>query len=371
MKFGITPSHGNSLDTLSQGRDNNLNLLRLLAATTVLAAHSHGLTHPNEHPFEATLGMNAGDIAVDLFFVASGFLVTNSLVKSGSVRNYAVSRMLRIYPGLWMALLLSTLMVGLAFSDLAFTDYLRQPQTWNYLLKNATMLFGAEAELPGAFSLNPFPRLVNASLWTLRHELRLYVLLGLLWVLFRALYRTPQMRQIQFERCLVAMAIILLVASEAQHAMASHTDSVHLGAMFFIGAAAYVLRRRIKLQVGWCIAGVTLLVLSANVSPMAFGAVYRIVMPYVVLYLAFGPSGRIRRFNNFGDYSYGVYIYAFPIQQMLVASVPGIGGWGLAASSVVTTFLAALVSWRCIEKPALTWKIQITKRWAGDELLHR
>jgi peptidoglycan/LPS O-acetylase OafA/YrhL len=96
--------------------------------------------------------------------------------------------------------------------------------------------------------------------------------------------------------------------------------------------------------------------LAALVSPRAFEPVYRLAMPYVVFWLAYRPGGLLRAYNRVGDYSYGVYIYAFPVQQMLVAWFPGLGIWPLTAAAGAITLLLAVLSWHGVESPALRWR---------------
>jgi len=96
--------------------------------------------------------------------------------------------------------------------------------------------------------------------------------------------------------------------------------------------------------------------LAASVHPTAFLACYLLVLPYLLLYLAYVPGGAIRCYNRFGDYSYGFYIYAFVVQQTIIAWFPGIAIPLLIISSSVTTVALAALSWHFIEKPSLRHK---------------
>ena len=101
-------------------------------------------------------------IAVDLFFTLSGFLVAGSLIKRG-VRDFAVARALRMIPGLWVMLIVTTLLLGLLFGSLPFGEFLQHPGTARFVLRNGALL-GREYGLPGVFTGFPFP-VVNGSLW--------------------------------------------------------------------------------------------------------------------------------------------------------------------------------------------------------------
>lgn len=354
-----------SLGALSVGHDNNLNLLRVVAAALVLVSHSFVLAtgDPAAEPWTARLGMSPGGVAVDLFFAVSGFLVTASLVGSGNLWRFAAARALRVYPALWVALASTTLVVGLAFTELSPAAFFRDRQTWSYLGINALMIT-AQGPLPGAFAHVPFAGVINGSLWTLRYELRIYALLALCWFVVRR-WRpaaAPLDTARAFGRVVVVLAVGLLVASEALHLDGRRSDFVALGAMFFQGAALFVLRRSVA--IGWRVLAALAAAcgLAALVSPLAFGAVYRCCLPLVALHLGFLPGGPLRRYNRLGDYSYGIYIAAFPVQQMLMARHPGLGPLALAAAAALPTLALAVLSWRLVEARALSHKATFARR---------
>jgi peptidoglycan/LPS O-acetylase OafA/YrhL len=282
-----------SIASLAQGRDNNLNLMRALAACMVIVSHSYVLTSgiTGSEPWQATLGMSPGAMAVDIFFVVSGFLVTGSLLKSQSAWLFTVARVLRIYPGLWVALLLTTLMVGVGFSSLSFGDFMAHPQTWRYVVRNALMVIGGESALPGSFASNPFPDAVNGSLWTLRYELRLYLLLALLWVVSGWLPKSRR-RVVWFSGNVLVLAALLMAVYLLQHSRGPIAPFVEMGTMFFAGAAACTVRSRIGLRAEGLTAALLALVAAAGWSPMVFGFAYALLLPYVLFHLACtGGSG--------------------------------------------------------------------------------
>ena len=167
------------LASFVSGRDNNFNLIRFVAATLVLFSHSFALSigSSDAEPLRASIGMTWGDIAVDIFFITSGFLIANSFLTRSNVLVFLWSRALRIFPALIIAVLFCVFVIGIAFTSLEPKEYLAHDQTQRYLIKNIMLVGGIEYSLPGVFSENPFSHAVNGSLWTMPYEVKMYMLL--------------------------------------------------------------------------------------------------------------------------------------------------------------------------------------------------
>jgi peptidoglycan/LPS O-acetylase OafA/YrhL len=351
-----------TLEQAALGHDNNLNLLRAIAAMLVLVSHSVTVATgmASREPGRQWLGLSLGDIAVDIFFVVSGFLVTGSLRRSNSLKKYVAARGLRIVPGLWIALLLSVLVVSWRFSANPPLDNLLDSRTWHYLGRNALIVAGVDFTLPGAFAANPFPGSVNASLWTLPLEVWMYIVLAIEWWSARKLQARLGPRGLS--RMLLASAVGLLVLTFATSLTGHPSNSLRHAAMFFSAAWIYEVRAAIALRTDVAALACAILAGGAMLSHGAFEIAYRLVLPYVVLYAAYVPGGLIRRYNRVGDLSYGIYIYAFPLQQITAALFPGIGTGGLFLIASAMTLLAAALSWRLVESPALRLRSRIEAR---------
>lgn len=331
-------------------RDNNFNLIRFLAASAVLFSHSFPLATGDRasEPLRQW-GITPGSVAVDTFFLTSGFLVTGSLLARRSVLRFAAARALRIYPALIVAVLLTVLAVGLGFSSLPMPAFFADTDTWRYLARNMTLVSGIEYVLPGAFEGNPWRLMVNASLWTLPFELSMYAALALLWC--AATWTNPA-RSAERMKLAVALACVLIMGSHLVVPLASKSNGIHLAAMFFAGSALFVFRNRVPVHRGLFVALILLVALAAPYAA-ALPVVLTLALPYLVLFIAYVPKGPVRAFNRLGDYSYGIYIYAWPVQQMTAATIKGIGPWAMAATAFVFTLALAIVSWHLIEKRAL------------------
>lgn len=335
--------------------DNRFDVLRLLAAWLVLFSHCFPLGgHPGGEPLMATLGLDTlGGVGVGIFFVLSGYLVTLSLQRSANLAAFARRRALRIYPGLVVICLLCVGVLGPLLTTLAAPAYWRDAATWRYLAGNASA-WNIHYALPGVFAGNPHPGAVNGSLWSLPYELTCYGVLVLASLLPGSLRRKVTL----LAGGLVAMLLVRpLFAPQGDFVTVLGLDYFHgkLGLLFALGAVVACWRTPIR-RVLW---PSVLLLVAAAVLPSGVLRLlcYVLGLALLTLWLALYGLWLPRIPARMGDWSYGAYLYGFPVQQVLAhfrwheASFFGF----VLASTVLTAALAAL-SWHLVEKPALRWK---------------
>ncbi|MER7167161.1 acyltransferase [Micromonospora sp. NPDC000207] len=355
-------------------RDNAFGFLRLALALGVLVAHSWplGLARPS---FGASLTFGQSDLgtlSVQGFFVISGFLVAGSALRLSPAR-FAWHRALRILPGLWVCLVVTALVIAPAVyvvENGTLTGFLTHPEgPLRYLVVN---WFGAMDQYPiaGLLSDTPYGRVVggpsafDGSLWSLKYEFGCYLLIGVLAataVLHRAF---------RFVLALTVGAYLLVLNDLLT--VASVTDrppqrgavglpllgsfaadwTLYLTFLFLLGACARRYAHRLPMTGGHALAAVVVMVVS-----MRLGGFFAVGLPafaYLVLYLAVALPRALRRIGRERDYSYGIYIYAFPVQQV-VALLGGAAGGLLVYTllSVAGTLLLAVPSWHLVERPAL------------------
>lgn len=343
------------LSNYSQGRDNNFNLIRIAAALGVLVTHSFALAigSGDAEPFRESLGMTLGSMAVDVFFITSGFLVTASLLSRQSTIEFIWARALRIFPALLAMLLLTVFVLGVFFTSLPISTYLSLPKTYIYFAKCATLFNGVAYNLPGVFDSNPYKNAVNGSLWTMPYEVKMYAILALFWLALRI---APKIRLMAFQIIILTFAFISGAYILVDH-FYLHTEGqfVKLFFMFFIGASFHVAREYVVFSraLFWIFAAGLAV---ATLNKYIFFVVYVFTIAYILFYLAYVPSGFVRRYNQFGDYSYGIYIYAFPVQQSAAALIPGITVLQMMLVSATVTFLLAALSWHLLEQRMLRLK---------------
>jgi peptidoglycan/LPS O-acetylase OafA/YrhL len=333
------------------GRDNNYNLIRVLAASAVLFSHSYAIATGDSavEPPRALIGMSFGDLAVDIFFFASGLLVTGSLVNRPSIPAFILARVRRIYPGLLVAITLTVLVVGPMFTTLSVSAYFLNRETILYWLRNVTLVTNVSHDLPGVFESNPFHYSVNGSLWTLPYEISMYAGLAILAAVLGR--QSPR-----FLHRLLTVAAVITLGTLLLHFIGTlnlrPSGLLRVTAFFWTGVCFFLLRERIEVNGKFGLVLLAVLAVCA-LDRRAFLIAYSLALPYLIVCAAYLPGGILRRYNRIGDYSYGIYIYGSLVQQCLVAAEPGISIAGLFVQSASITVMLAIVSWHLIESPML------------------
>lgn len=351
------------LSDYAVGRDNNFTLLRLSAAMTVLFAHSIAVLGlpPEREFFFNRVGFSLGEMGLDMLFVTSGFLVTASLVSRQDLIGYLWARALRVYPGMWVMLVLTVFVLAPAVTTLPLADYFTSPKTWEYFRKCATLISGVRYSLPGVFESVPLKNEFNGSLWTMPVEVRMYLYLAAIWL---ALAVAPALRLKVMRFILPLSAGALLAILLRGRLTSGSVNGANIRVfMFLYGSSLYLWRDRMPMSPALLVGLLAGLVLASFDRTVFFVAYAVSLAPLVlhlayvpVLHLAYVPGGRIRSFNDWGDYSYGVYIYAFPIQQTLAYLFPDMSLGAMMASSALVSIAIAIPSWKLIEERALAKK---------------
>jgi peptidoglycan/LPS O-acetylase OafA/YrhL len=276
-------------------------------------------------PLAALTGHSLGGWAVALFFFLSGLLVTASAERRSALA-FWVARARRIVPGLGAALLV-TLAMAMASGAVPGPG---EAIAW---FARALTLFSIEHRISGAFAGNPYPEVVNGPLWSLSHEVAAYAVCAL--VVASGAARRP------FAVLgLVALAALASAMFDTLPARAATFTPLFLA--FALGMAAHVFRARIALRP--VLALLLLPLVPVLPWPLAVAA-----LGYACLALAL----RAPRIALPGDFSYGVYIYGWPVAQALVHLHPGIGPGALALASLAATLPFAVASWHLVEQPLL------------------
>ncbi len=341
-------------------RANNYDFIRLVAATLVLVSHAFPLTmgdNSSEPLWRLTHGQAPfGFLAVGVFFFVSGLLVTQSYERSTGVLNFAWKRALRLFPGLVVAVLLTVFILGPAMTRLSPGEYLSSLGTWDYLQNGALR---TRDVLPGVFETVPFARAVNGSLWTLPYEVRCYVLVAGLGMLGLLSWRVTALLLLAS----LTISIAFIAYPEALRGVRGAPVLRHSADLFsFFGVGMLCWLRRDLAPTGWLAFTAGLLLLLVATQTPIFFPLAAVGIGLTIPPLAYAAADWPRRVTATGDYSYGVYLYAFPLQQAMVALWPTPPAWWLnILIAAPVTLLLAVLSWHFVERPLLALKTPAAK----------
>ena len=351
----MVPIEGQAVVTPAPDHHNNLTALRWFAAGLVLYGHAFVFLGLPEPLFLQWVPM--GPLGVYIFFAISGYLVAQSWERDPHVLRFLAKRALRIFPGLAVCTLLSVLVLGPLLTTLDAGTYWRNEHTRGYLTNMALYI---TYHLPGVFANNRLPHAVNGSLWSLPVEFFMYLLLALLGLLAAA-FKAVSNRLLAWAVGVMALVFMLLAAlwagTTTEALVMYRTDLRQVpmcGVYFLVGASLFCL----KLTKYFTLSNVLLalvLWLCLGVQPHWFAMAAWVVLPFVVLAFGLARQPWLVRMHA-RDYSYGIYIYAFPVQQTLVSFWPQMPLPAYLLSTLVITVALAALSWHFVEKPALKLK---------------
>jgi peptidoglycan/LPS O-acetylase OafA/YrhL len=304
-------------------------------------------------------------LVLPMFFALSGFLVCGSLERTETLIKFIGLRALRLVPALAVEITLSALVVGPAFTNHALSGYFHDPLFSHYFLN---IVGDIHYHLPGVFHGNPNPDRVNQQLWTIPWELKCYLVISAF-----AFFGLLRFRWLSFGLS-AALPFLLIGWVSRHHGLTASTladisghkavSGFVLVAAFLAGASIYRLRGSIPasrpLFVGSFAACGLLLAVP-------FGELFcPIPAAYMTVYLGiFKP--KLWNFLKTGDYSYGIYLFGFVIQQAVAGLGPWAHHWWINLGiSAPATMLVAVCSWHYVEKPALKLRTRLSaieERW--------
>jgi peptidoglycan/LPS O-acetylase OafA/YrhL len=299
-----------------------------------------------------------------MFFSLSGFLVAGSLERSRTLLTFLGLRVLRIVPALAVEVFLSALVLGPLLTDLPLTAYFQHPQFFAYFLN---ILGDIHYQLPGVFVSNPFP-LVNGQLWTVPYELACYIVLTIL-----------ALTGIFHRRSWLFFSLLAFYGAQIANTILRTNDQMKgaggstLVMSFIAGLVLYRYRERIPWSGRlFLLAMAVSVVLIFVPNGVRFSA---LPIAYATMYLGLHSPPRNKLVLS-GDYSYGLYLYGFPVQQAIMASSPGLRHWYLnLLLAVPCAAVVAVGSWWLVERPALAqrkrlkqleeWYLRARADWRG------
>jgi peptidoglycan/LPS O-acetylase OafA/YrhL len=331
-------------------RHNNFDLMRLLAALSVVFSHAF-LIGEGQQVTEPLMLLTGGQCVlgvagVFVFFTISGFLVSASCEATGSAGWFLAKRALRIYPGLACCVVVSAFVLGPAVTQLARADYFADPGPYKYVLYNLLMYVNWNS-LPGvSFTGFAAGSVVDGPLWSLPSEVLMYLMLAVLGAL--RLLRLPVIG------VLLAAGLVGIVLDSASSEIYLLGSALWLLPFFAAGMALYRLRAR---AFGPRLALVALVGLAVSIPLGRFILLFPIFGSYLVLYAALERRLPLVPAARFGDLSYGLYIYGWPVEQLVTRLLGGAAPWWqVFALSLPAAAAVAFLSWHLVEATALRFK---------------
>ena len=336
-------------DKLNSGK-NSFGLVRLAAASAVIFSHAWSVTAGNDtlEPLEAETGFALGWHAVNLFFALSGLLIAGSLSRSNSILRFAWARVLRIFPAL-LAVTCITIIIAALVVDTT---------TWNlftvveFILRNI-FLVGATATLPGVFQNNPVLSDINIPIWTLKYEVLAYVSIAILTIFCKRYSNHLQIQTVTLVILTITALIMLSFGPSDTHG--KFENLIRLIFAFYLGVAAWHCR-----ELKFLSSMVFILLSFINLGLLWFSVNYAAIqiiwLAYAGLWFGAQTYGWASAAADKQDYSYGIYIIGYPIQQIVMAYTGVTDPWLNFVASLLLVIPLAACSWNLIEKPALKLK---------------
>lgn len=338
-------------DTLKRG-NNNFDLIRLSASLAVMLGHSYGIQGGG---FESMLMFthleSFGSLAVYAFFLISGMLVSASFAKRPRILPFVAARAARIWPGVIVCGAFIAFVVGPIFSTLSLGAYFDRPEIYRWFVHNASLVGRLGGPLPGLFADHHAQSMVNATVWTLPVELQCYLL-----VLLAGATGLMMLRW--------GLPVFGILSGSAFAYFVAHPVNVGFLKNFFIMAPAYSFYPVPFFLLGMVLYGLRDEVKISGKLAFVFltGAVLLRYSPpgtiFFYLFFAYGllwfSSARIfLPLRPKHDYSYGIYLYGFVVQQMFASFFPDMNNYASLLFTIPVTIAAAAVSWHLVEHPVL------------------
>lgn len=342
--------------TLAQAidsHDNGFNLVRLICALLVVVFHAFqlNLAHPGADPLSALLAPHTdlGGVAVGVFFMISGMFITQSWMRDQHLARFALRRVARIVPGLF-ACLLSTAIVAVVFFSPQGWAGLLGPEPWRYIFGGSVLhwlqysIAPQELRIAGVLGGQD----LNGPLWTLYWEGRMYVALALLGCAavlpMRAWLR-------------LSAVFLLLAANLFPDVLSGYIWEVRMWSLFLVGMLLQTLAPVVRVGLPHVACAFALAALNWTRALAMSGSGltwFGIALIIGALGLWIGTAARPRwRHVQRHDYSYGIYIYHWPLLIMLRAALPTLDAAGLLATGLLLIVPAAMLSWHLVESPSL------------------
>ena len=332
------------LQDVLKKENNNIDIFRVIAASLVIYGHSYALVPDakfNDVIQWILVFDYSGSIAVKIFFFLSGLVVTNSLLAKKDGVDFLIARFFRIFPALLVVLFAMAFIVGPILTTISLSDYFSSMLPFYYVLNGFFM--DIQYLLPGVFEGNK-NSVINGSLWTIPFEVFCYLFLIALFFV-----------GVTKSRILMTLVFIPIVIDQASGNALLFTwlpqknDVTLLAPCFAFGAVLAVWKDKINIDINTT-AGVILL------SLLLFRSNYNYYFAYIAIFISIlyiSTNSLVLKLKPKVDLSYGIYLWGWPVQQIIVSMKPNQTAEFNQITSILVCFVISYVSWKLIEKPSI------------------
>ena len=333
-----------------KGRPAGFDYMRIVLSVSVLLWHSYLVSYGTPaslRVWEQPAGL-ALQFILPLFFCLSGFLVYGSLERNPHLGKFLALRVVRLYPALCVEVFVSALILGPIVTSFSHDAYFTSPVFFKYFTNTIGLI---NFQLPGVFLNNILPNEVNTTLWTVTYELDCYILLSVLFLLGFARSRVASL--VMFAACTIIIMLSLYLQGKSG-APAGHLNGRVLVLCFMAGTLMFRFRDAIPYSGALALlSAVCATIMLRYDASVCFAPLFA---AYLTVYLGLLDPKRTVVVTS-GDYSYGLYLYALPIQQTVAWTLGPANNWLTnVAIALPTTIAFALLSWHFVEKPFLKVK---------------
>lgn len=326
-----------------KNNNNNFNLLRFVFASLVIISHAHEIKdgdRSNEILTTIFGSISFGELAVDCFFVISGYLITKSWLENPRFSAFLSSRILRIFPAFIVASLLCALILGPLYGN---ASYWHDFDPVDYLKSLVTLKRPA---IPPVFEDTFYPTM-NNSMWTISYEFKCYLLV-------LGFGMAGMLRRRYFLLTLAFLCACLQIFNRISSIPLPHEELSRFIMAFSVGGSFYVFRHRIPWNSTLATLAFLLCLSLLFFQPVAELGVCVFLGYSIIFYAHHGKH--LLGFNRVPDMSYGIYLYAFPINKILYWHDPSLNAYTAMAQVFLLSIVCGALSWYLVEKPSLAFK---------------
>lgn len=337
--------------------NNNFSLIKLIAAFMVIYAHSFGI-QPYDGQSDIMViisqSIHSGQLAVFIFIFLSGIFITKSIVDNDDVIEFSIKRLVRIWPPLVVCMIF-VICIGGIFTTYSQKDYWTDGQVWNYFFSNIKMIWN-EHFLPGVFENHPMGGM-NGSIWFITFQLRMYFLVALFagFGVFRDRITSNIVFMIILVWVMISPETLPLVGSKFE--LYGHLDFPQYTITYCIASLLFLNLKNIKINIlHVIIIGLGTIAFKDSEIMLWYWAAF-----FIVITLWLGTRKVVLKIKIPVDYSYGIYLYAWPTAQLVYELFPMLTSIQSSIVTLIFSMVLAMLSYRFIEIPA----INISKKIIG------